>query len=80
MEEFYDQETLEKVQNAQTGILKDVLGLCEKNGIDVFIIFGSALGVVRHQGFIPWDDDIDIGIFRERFSTFSETGRKVSGG
>ena len=31
MEEFYDQETLEKVQNAQTGILKDVLGLCEKN-------------------------------------------------
>lgn len=79
MEEFYDQETLEKVQNAQTGILKDVLGLCEKNGIDVFIIFGSALGVVRHQGFIPWDDDIDIGIFREDFPHFRKLAEKCLG-
>ena len=79
MEEFYDQETLEKVQNAQTGILKDVLGLCEKNGIDVFIIFGSALGVVRHQGFIPWDDDIDIGIFREDFPRFRKLAEKYLG-
>jgi len=79
MEEFYDQETLEKVQNAQTGILKDVLGLCEKNGIDVFIIFGSALGVVRHQGFIPWDDDIDIGIFREDFPHFRKLAEKYLG-
>ena len=79
MEEFYDQETLEKVQNAQTGILKDVLGLCEKNGIDVFIIFGSAIGVVRHQGFIPWDDDIDIGIFREDFPRFRKLAEKYLG-
>lgn len=65
MNDFYDQETLTKVQHTQAGILKDVLDLCERHQIDTFIIFGSAIGVVRHQGFIPWDDDIDIGIFRE---------------
>lgn len=79
MEEFYDQETLEKVQNVQTGILKDVLELCKKNEIDVFIIFGSALGVVRHQGFIPWDDDIDIGIFREDYPRFRKLAEKYLG-
>lgn len=65
MDEFYDQETLSKVQQTQAEILRDVLDLCERHLIDTFLIFGSALGVVRHHGFIPWDDDIDIGIFRE---------------
>ena len=79
MEEFYDQETLNKVQQTQAGILKDVLDLCERHVIDTFIIFGSALGVVRHQGFIPWDDDIDVGIFREDLPRFVKAAKEELG-
>lgn len=76
MEEYYDKETLNKVQKAQAKILKDVLDLCERHNIDTFPIFGSMLGVVRHQGFIPWDDDIDIGMFREDFVRFEKAAKK----
>ncbi|HCS76163.1 MAG TPA: LicD family protein [Clostridiales bacterium] len=79
MEEFYDKETLEKVQKTQADILKDVLALCDRHKIDIFIIFGSALGVVRHQGFIPWDDDIDIGIFREDLPRFKRAAEEDLG-
>jgi lipopolysaccharide cholinephosphotransferase len=76
MEEYYEQETLKKIQQVQADILKDVLELCKKYKIDTFVIFGSALGVVRHQGFIPWDDDIDIGMFREDLSRFKRAVKK----
>lgn len=79
MEQYYDQQTLEKVQHIQSEILKDVLELCKRYEIDTFLIFGSALGVVRHQGFIPWDDDIDIGMFREDFSRFKKAAQKELG-
>lgn len=42
----------------------------QDNNLDYFLIGGSALGAVRHQGFIPWDDDIDIGLSREEFERF----------
>lgn len=79
MEEFYDQETLKRVQQTQADILRDVLDLCDRHVIDTFIIFGSALGVVRHQGFIPWDDDIDIGIFREDLPRFTKAAKEELG-
>lgn len=79
MQEYYDQETLNKVQHVQAGILRDVLNLCDKYKIDTFLVFGSALGVVRHQGFIPWDDDIDIAMFREDLVRFNEIARKELG-
>ena len=80
MDEYYDQETLQKVQQVQAEILQDVLKLCKKYKIDTFIIFGSALGVVRHQGFIPWDDDVDIGMFREDLPRFRKAVRKELSG
>ena len=67
VDQYYDEDTLKKVQAVQKQILKDVQAVCEKNEIDIFLLFGSALGVVRHHGFIPWDDDIDVGVFREDF-------------
>lgn len=53
---------LKEMQIVETLILKNVVEICEKNDIDYYFVCGSALGVVRHQGPIPWDSDTDIGI------------------
>lgn len=49
-------------------MMKDVDVIFKENGIEYFMLGGSVLGSVRHKGFIPWDDDIDIGIKREYFN------------
>ena len=66
----YDPEVLKKIQSVELGILKDFTDLCEKHHIDYFAGGGVAIGVLRHGGFIPWDDDIDIGLTRENYEKF----------
>lgn len=44
--------------------------ICKKYGLKYFVMFGSLLGAVRHNGFIPWDDDIDVAMPRKDFETF----------
>ena len=58
-------------------MLSDILKLCEDNGICVIMNSGSMLGAVRHQGFIPWDDDIDIMMFREDYEKLEERLARV---
>ncbi len=70
--EIYSNEELVKIQQLETETLKEVLSICEKLGIEAFLIGGTALGTVRHGGFIPWDDDIDIGLTREDYNVFLE--------
>ncbi len=50
--------------------------ICKSHGIQYFLIYGSVLGAVRHQGFIPWDDDIDIALRREEFIKFIKVCHK----
>ena len=60
----YNPKTLKHLQDVYLMMLKDFIKVCDENQIEYYLDGGSALGAVRHQGFIPWDDDIDIILFR----------------
>ena len=55
-----DYDKLRKLQLTQLEMLKYVDSFCKANGINYSIAYGTLLGAVRHKGFIPWDDDLDI--------------------
>ena len=63
----YEPEVLRKLQSIQTEIYKDFASICRKYNLSYFFLGGSGIGVVRHQGFIPWDDDIDIAMPRKDY-------------
>ena len=62
--------TIKEVQEMQLNLMKKLHAFFVENDIRYYMIGGSALGAVRHNGFIPWDDDIDIGLFREDYEKF----------
>lgn len=61
-----------ELQAIQYDLLRFFDAFCKKNNIPYFVIGGTVIGCVRHQGFIPWDDDIDVGLFREDYDRFVE--------
>ena len=58
------------LQNYIWDIMKVILKFIEKEGTEYYMLGGTLLGAVRHKGFIPWDDDIDIGIPRGEYERF----------
>ena len=52
--------------------LRDITAVCKKHNISYNMMCGSLLGAVRHKGFIPWDDDVDLLMTREEFQKFRE--------
>lgn len=61
---------LEHLQQVILIIAKDIDELCRKHNIKYFLLGGSAIGAVRHNGFIPWDDDLDIVMDNENYEKF----------
>lgn len=70
--------SLRLIQTANFGLLKILDKLCKDNNITYWLDFGTLLGAKRHKGFIPWDDDVDVGMPREDYEKFFELfGSKI---
>ena len=67
---------LEELKKIQYNILLYIKEICDKYHIKYFIAFGTLLGAVRHKGFIPWDDDIDVVLLREDYERLVEVMKR----
>lgn len=71
--------TLEETHHVAFEIMKEIHEFCVNNNIQYSLAYGSLLGAIRHKGFIPWDDDIDIWMTRPNFEKFSKTFKSNKG-
>ena len=72
-------EDIHELRQIQIGILDEVHSFCEAHGLRYFLSSGTLIGAVRHKGYIPWDDDIDIYMPREDYEAFLNTYHDKSG-
>jgi lipopolysaccharide cholinephosphotransferase len=70
--------TLREIQLSSLDILEKIDNICSKLDIDYFVMYGTLIGAVRHQGFIPWDDDVDIMMPRQDYLKLAEYFRSVN--
>ena len=72
----YNPEVLEKLNRVQISIISDFVKVCDKYDLKYFAVYGTALGAIRHKGFIPWDDDVDVAMLREDYDRFCSVFHK----
>ena len=65
-------EELCRIQEIQRELIREVQRICKKNNIHFGMVGGTMLGAIRHHGYIPWDDDADIGFLRSEYEKFRE--------
>ena len=72
-------DRLREFQLYLLSMYRDIADACEKLGIQCFAVGGTCLGAVRHKGFIPWDDDIDISMTRDEYNVFRKHFNELLG-
>ena len=77
---FFVPGLIKRAWAAELEVLEAIDKVCQKYGIRWFADYGTLLGAVRHSGFIPWDDDMDICMLREDYDKFNEIAKKELGG
>ena len=63
----YNDQILHRLQQAELSILDDFIQVCRENNLSWWGFAGTGIGALRHQGFIPWDDDIDVALLRKDY-------------
>ena len=61
---------MNRIRELELDLLTEIDRICKEHGIEYFLSAGTMLGAIRHQGFIPWDDDVDIGMLPEEYEKF----------
>ena len=63
---------VDQIKKIELELIDKIDKICRKNGIKYSLMGGTGIGAIRHHGFIPWDDDIDIMMLREEYIRFEE--------
>ena len=74
---MYKVESIKEIQQLELIIAKEIKRICERNNIRYFLVGGTLLGSIRHKGFIPWDDDMDIGMIYSEWKRFIDCAKTI---
>ncbi len=73
--DFLVDEKRKKIWAIELDLLREFDRVCKKYGLKYFLMYGSLLGAIRHKGIIPWDDDLDVAMFREDYEKFIDVAK-----
>ena len=72
LSQYINDRKLKAIKDTQLEILREFIRVCDENGLSYCAFYGTLLGIVRHKGYIPWDDDLDLAMPREDYDRLLE--------